>query len=125
MKKILIFSLTMVVLMGVSKFAIADNGETCKCSNTTAVSSQLTNMMEEAVVANSTIEGAVVVKYNIDANNNIHILDAQSNSDVLITLVKEELEGKKIKMNGSQCTNGFIKVNFKANATKQNEYFQY
>lgn len=115
----------MVVLMGVSKFAIADNGETCKCSNTTAVSSQLTNMMEEAVVANSTIEGAVVVKYNIDANNNIHILDAQSNSDVLITLVKEELEGKKIKMNGSQCTNGFIKVNFKANATKQNEYFQY
>ena len=88
----------MVVLMGVSKFAIADNGETCKCSNTTAVSSQLTNMMEEAVVANSTIEGAVVVKYNIDANNNIHILDAQSNSDVLITLVKEELEGKKIKM---------------------------
>ena len=115
----------MVVLMGVSKFAIADNGETCKCSNTTAVSSQLSHMMNEAVVANSTIEGAVVVKYNIDANNNIHILDAQSNSNVLIALVKEELEGKKIKMNGSQCTNGFIKVNFKATTTKQNEYFQY
>jgi hypothetical protein len=125
MKNTLIYSIMMVVLMGVSKFAMADNGETCKCSNTTAVSTQLSQMMEKAVIANSTIQGAVVVKYNIDANNNIHILDAQSNSDELVKLVKQELEGKSIVMNGSQCTNGYIKVNFIAPSSATKQYVMY
>ncbi len=115
----------MVVLMGVSKVAMADNKETCNCINTRSVSMQLSNLMQHAVVAKTNPEGAVMVQYTIDANNCIHIEAIQSNSEALTALVKNELEGKKIKMNGSQCTSGFIKFNFTGAHQADNNYIVY
>jgi len=115
----------MVVLMGVSGLAMADNGETCNCINTRSVSKQLSNMMQHAVVAKTNPAGAVMVQYTIDGNNRIHIEAMQSNSEILSTLVKNELEGKKIKMNGSQCTSGFLKINFTGAQQENINYFLY
>ncbi len=115
----------MVVLMGVSEFAMADNDETCKCINTRSVSEQLSGIMEKAVVSSANPAGTVMLQYSIDDNHCIHIEALQSNSDVLSTLVKDKLEGRKIKMNGSQCTSGFIKINFTGEGQENNTYFWY
>lgn len=122
MKKLLINALMMVVLMGVSKLAVADNGETCKCTNTKSVSKQVRQIMEDATASIDNPQGAVMVEYSIDANNNIHVEATQSNSDVLSEFVKNHLEGQSIHMNGSQCTHGYLKVNFTSASTDGAKY---
>jgi hypothetical protein len=121
----LLKSTLLVVLMSVSGLAMADEGEACKCSNSKFVATQLNRKMEQAASIQGIPNGTVMLKYTIDENNQVHIAEIQSNSDLLKSIVTANLEGQTIKVKGERCTEGYVRMNFIDTGKKTEAYIMY
>jgi hypothetical protein len=121
----LLKSTLLVVLMSVSGLAMADEGEACKCSNSKFVATQLNRKMEQAASIQGIPNGTVMLKYTIDENNQVHIAEIQSNSDLLKSIVTANLEGQTIKVKGERCTEGYVRMNFIDTGNKTEAYIMY
>lgn len=115
----------LVILMSISGLAMADEGETCKCSNSKSVATQLNRKMEQASTIESIPNGTVMLRYTIDENNKVHIAEIQSNNDLLKSIVITKLEGQEIKVKGERCTEGYVRMNFVDTGNKTKAYIMY
>lgn len=115
----------LVILMSVSGLAMADEGETCKCSNSKSIATQLNRKMEKAATVQGIPNGTVMLRYTIDENNQVHIAEIQSNNDLLKSIVSTNLEGQTIKVKGERCTEGYVRMNFIDTGNKTKAYIMY
>lgn len=121
----LLKGILLVILMSLSGLAMADEGETCKCSNSKSVAIQLNRKMEQASTIESIPNGTVMLRYTIDENNQVHIAEIQSNNDLLKSIVTSKLEGQTIKVKGERCTEGYVRMNFVDMGNKTKAYIMY
>ncbi|MDB5257937.1 MAG: hypothetical protein JWM14_2632 [Chitinophagaceae bacterium] len=112
MKKLTKISLLIVMMLSVSQLAMADQGETCKCSNSQEIASQLSVKMDKVSTRVAIPNGTVILKYSIDNMNRIHLLDVQTNDAALKQIVLENLEGLVIKVKGEKCAEGIVRMKF-------------
>ncbi len=112
MKKLIKISLLVVMMLSVSGLAMADQGETCKCSNSQAIASQLSHKMDKVSTRIAIPNGTVILKYSLDENNKIHILEVQTNDAALKQIVMDNLEGLEIKVKGEKCAEGVVRMKF-------------
>jgi len=112
MKKLTKISLMVVMLLSVSGLAMADQGETCKCSNSQEIASQLSRKMDKVSTRIAIPNGTVILKYSLDENNTIHIQEVQTNDAALKQIVMDNLEGLIIKVKGEKCAEGVVRMKF-------------
>ena len=102
---------------------MADEGETCKCSNSKAVAAQLNDKMEQVAATQSIPNGTVVLRYTLDENNKVHISDIQTNDASLKEIVVSYLEGQTVKVKGEHCAEGYVRMNFVETDHKTKTYY--
>jgi hypothetical protein len=119
MKKLIKISLLIVMMLSVSPLAMADKGETCKCSNSQEIASQLSVKMDKVSTRIAIPNGTVILKYSIDENNKIHLLEVQTNDKALKQIVLDNLEGLVIKVKGERCAEGIVRMKFAASSNDE------
>jgi len=112
MKKLTKISLLIVMMLSVSGLAMADQGETCKCSNSQEVASQLSAKMDKVSTRIAIPNGTVILKYSLDENNKIHLMEVQTNDAALKQIVLDNLEGLGVKLKGEKCAEGIVRMKF-------------
>lgn len=112
MKKSIRFSLLFSLLFFFTGLAYADQEGTCKCSNSQEIASQLSKKMDKVSTRIAIPNGTAVVKYSLDENNTVHLLDVQTNDDALKQIILENLDGLIIKTKGEKCPEGVVKMKF-------------
>lgn len=112
MKKLTKISLLIVMMLSVSGLAMADQGETCKCANSQEVASQLSVKMDKVSTRIAIPNGTVILRYSLDENNKIHLMEVQTNDAALKQIVLDNLEGLVVKLKGEKCAEGIVRMKF-------------
>lgn len=112
MKKLIKISLLVVMMLSVSGLAMADQEETCKCSNSQQIAAQLSQKMDKVSTRVAIPNGTVILKYSLNENNAIHIEEIQTNDAALKKIVLENLEGLIVTVKGEKCAEGLVRMKF-------------